>query len=122
FDLEICDLCVRLCPIEIRITQCRDAEIKKESLTKKGVSAKIERVAEQHGNECPPEHAIRLEAVTSDEGEKRMKPILLDGCVGCGVCEMVCPTSSPAITIDYNKITNLILPEKLLLNKKGGAH
>jgi ferredoxin-type protein NapG len=116
FDLKICDLCVRLCPIEIRINQCE------EEKTKKNQAIKVERVAERHGNECPPEHAIRLEAVTSELGEKRMKPIILDGCVGCGVCEMVCPTSSPAITIDYNKITNLELPEKLSANKKGGTH
>ena len=31
------------------------------------------------------------------------KPEILDGCVGCGVCEMVCPTQQAAIVIDYNK-------------------
>lgn len=126
FDLETCDLCVRLCPIEIRITQCAEAEAKKDT------TATIARVAERHGNECPPEHAIRLEKFTLPNGAaQRMKPVILDGCVGCGVCEMVCPTSSPAITIDYNKITKLTLPEKLsavkllpnklLPNKQGEA-
>ena len=113
FDLEICDLCVRLCPIEIRITQCQDAEAKKESLAKKGVSAKIERVAEQYGNECPPEHAIELQAISNETGEKRMRPVVLDGCVGCGVCEMVCPTNIAAITINYNKITTLAGPVEI---------
>jgi len=32
-----------------------------------------------------------------------MKPEILDGCVGCGVCEMVCPTSEPAIVVDTNE-------------------
>ncbi len=108
FDLELCDLCVRLCPIEIRITQCQEAEAKIDK------TAKIERVAKKIGNECPPEHAIRLEAIESAQGKKAMKPVILDGCVGCGVCEMVCPTSSPAITIDYNRITDLALPESLV--------
>ncbi|MFK5984128.1 MAG: 4Fe-4S binding protein [Pseudomonadota bacterium] len=112
FDLEICDLCVRLCPIEIRISQCVAAEAKKDKMEK------IERVAEQHGNECPPEHAIRLEPISSESGEKRMKPVILDGCVGCGVCEMVCPAASPAITINYNKLTDAALPAALV----GGAH
>jgi len=104
FDIEICDLCVRLCPIEIRITQCQEAEAKKDN------TAKIARVAEQHGNECPPEHAIELQPVSSDPGDKRMKPVVLDGCVGCGVCEMVCPTKTAAITINYNKITTMASP------------
>jgi len=41
-----------------------------------------------------------------------MKPVILDGCVGCGVCEMVCPTASPAITIDYNEITDIPVPTR----------
>jgi len=101
FDLEGCDLCVRLCPIEIRITQCAEEKAKKENDTE---NKKIARVAEQHGNKCPPKHAIRLEPLTSEKDEKRMTPVILDGCVGCGVCEMVCPTKIPAITINYNKI------------------
>jgi len=41
-----------------------------------------------------------------------MKPVILDGCVGCGVCETVCPTASPAITIDYNEITDIPVPTR----------
>ena len=32
-----------------------------------------------------------------------MKPVILDGCVGCGVCEMICPVEGPAIVIDIDK-------------------
>jgi ferredoxin-type protein NapG len=106
FDLETCDLCVRLCPIEIRITQCKEAAKKVDK------TAKIERVAERHGNECPPDHAIKLQPIALRNGDTYMKPVILDGCVGCGVCEMVCPTASPAITIDYNEITDIPVPTR----------
>jgi ferredoxin-type protein NapG len=102
YDLELCDLCVRQCPIEIRITQCAEAEKKKPADDKN-----IARVAKQVGNECPPEHAISLEEVTMLNGELRMSPVIKEGCVGCGVCEMICPVESPAIVIDIHKITEL---------------
>ncbi|MBU0500517.1 MAG: 4Fe-4S binding protein [Gammaproteobacteria bacterium] len=79
YDLELCDLCVRQCPIEIRIGQC--AAGKPPSGDK---------------NQCPPSRAISLESM--GEGKAR-KPLVHDGCVGCGVCEMVCPTDPPAIVI-----------------------
>ncbi len=93
YDLEICDLCVRQCPIEIRITQCAAADNAEGEKNK-------DRVAQRQGNECPPKHAIALEPIVSDDGIKRMKPVILDGCVGCGVCEMICPPEPPAIVID----------------------
>lgn len=84
FDLEICDLCVRLCPIEIRANQC-DAG----------------KPPGGDQSQCPP-RAIKLVEIESTDGVKRMKPEILDGCVGCGVCEMVCPTSEPAIVVGLN--------------------
>ncbi|MEE9493485.1 MAG: 4Fe-4S dicluster domain-containing protein [Gammaproteobacteria bacterium] len=86
FDLEICDLCVRLCPIEIRANQC---------------DAGTPPAGDE--SQCPPERAIRLIEITSDDGVRRMQPEVLDGCVGCGVCEMVCPTGEPAIVVDINE-------------------
>lgn len=85
FDVEICDLCVRLCPIEIRANQC-DAG----------------KPPGGDHSQCPP-RAIKLVEIDSDGGTKKMKPEILDGCVGCGVCEMVCPTAEPAIVIDINE-------------------
>jgi len=104
YDLELCDLCVRQCPIEIRITQCVEKDRQREQAKREGTLA---RVAEQHGNECPPKHAIELQPIQSADGITRMLPVVLDGCVGCGVCEMICPVeAAPAIVVDIDKITN----------------
>ena len=95
YDLEICDLCVRQCPIEIRISQCEAAESEK-------TEQPVARVAQQMGNACPPKHAITLEPVESEDGVMRMKPVVQEGCVGCGVCEMICPVESAAIVVDLD--------------------
>ncbi|MCU7934311.1 MAG: 4Fe-4S binding protein [Candidatus Thiodiazotropha sp. (ex Dulcina madagascariensis)] len=95
YDLEICDLCVRQCPIEIRITQCEAAASEKQQ--------QVARVAQQVGNECPPKHAITLEPEDLGDGIARMKPIVQEGCVGCGVCEMICPVESAAIVVDLDE-------------------
>jgi ferredoxin-type protein NapG len=87
FDLEICDLCVIHCPIEIRIAQCEAGNPPSDD-----------------ENQCPPKHAIKLEPIASDDGVKRMEPVILEGCVGCGACEMVCPTEPAAIVIDMESI------------------
>ncbi|GAB6043168.1 4Fe-4S dicluster domain-containing protein [Endothiovibrio diazotrophicus] len=82
YDLALCDLCVRQCPIELRIAQC-------EAGTPPSGDP----------NQCPPRHAIALRA----EGDGTMRPQLLDGCVGCGVCEMVCPPEPAAIVIEIDQ-------------------
>jgi len=98
YDLELCDLCMRQCPIEIRIAQCAAAADEREQ--------NKDRVAQIQGNECPPKHAITFEAFGEEGGVKRMKPVILDGCVGCGVCEMICPPEPPAIVIDIKQDTD----------------
>lgn len=61
YDLELCDLCVR---------------------------------------ECPIEGAIHLAPMSDDASDPRRTPVVNQSCVGCGVCEMICPTEPAAIIID----------------------
>ena len=68
FDLPLCDLCVRTCPI-------------------KGAISLQEIVGKDGGK----------------DGVKRMTPVVHEPCVGCGVCEMVCPPEPAAIVIEARK-------------------
>lgn len=95
YDLALCDLCVRQCPIEIRIAQCESVERKSDQ--------EVSRVAQRMGNECPPKHAISMEEEDLGDGIRRMKPVVQEGCVGCGVCEMICPVESAAIVVDLDR-------------------
>jgi len=87
YDLELCDLCVRQCPIEIRIAQCEAGS-----------------PPSGDPNQCPPRHAIRLEVVA----DGRATPVISDGCVGCGVCEMICPVEETVIVIDLDQTADTI--------------
>jgi ferredoxin-type protein NapG len=88
YDLELCDLCVRQCPIEIRMAQCAAGEPPSRDV-----------------NQCPPRHAIALEPM--EDGSNRMRPVVKDGCVGCGVCEMICPAEPAAIVVDIDKMGDI---------------
>lgn len=61
YDLELCDLCAR---------------------------------------ECPIDGAITIERLNIDDRDLRGSPVVFDKCVGCGMCEMMCPTDPPAIVVD----------------------
>jgi ferredoxin-type protein NapG len=63
YDLELCDLCVRTCPIK--------GAISLESVVENGVTIKT--------------------------------PVVHEPCVGCGVCEMVCPPEPAAIVVVARK-------------------
>lgn len=83
YDLPLCDLCIRQCPIEIRLAQCAAGS-----------------PPSGDPNQCPPRHAIALEPRPEGRG---MTPKVQDGCVGCGVCEMVCPLEPSAIVVDIDR-------------------
>jgi len=83
YDLELCDLCVRQCPIEIRADQCAAGK-----------------PPSGDENQCPPERAIKLETIAGEDGILRKRPVILDGCVGCGVCEMICPVEPSVFVMD----------------------
>ena len=61
YDLALCDLCVR---------------------------------------ECPIKGAISMEPVSSDPADKRRTPVVHQACVGCGMCEMICPVAEACITVE----------------------
>ena len=83
YDLPLCDLCVRQCPIEQRRAQC-------------GAGTP----PSSDPNQCPPRRAIHLER--SADGA-RARPVVDSGCVGCGVCEMICPATPAAIVVDVDR-------------------
>jgi ferredoxin-type protein NapG len=65
YDLALCDLCVR---------------------------------------ECPIEGAISLEPMSADPADKRKTPVVHQACVGCGMCEMICPADPTAIEVDVRAV------------------
>ncbi|GHT90869.1 ferredoxin-type protein NapG [Betaproteobacteria bacterium] len=48
---------------------------------------------------CPVADAIELRPRRGADGVERMTPEVLAACVGCGVCEMICPAEPAAIII-----------------------
>jgi ferredoxin-type protein NapG len=50
-------------------------------------------------SECPVKNAISIETVFAPDGSKRKSPVVHEPCVGCGVCEMICPAEPAAIEI-----------------------
>lgn len=48
---------------------------------------------------CPIPNPMSAIAMVSDNNTGGNRPEIYDGCIGCGVCEEVCPTSIPSIVI-----------------------
>lgn len=53
--------------------------------------------------ECPIQGAIALKPVVDSAGTTRMTPTVTAACVGCGVCEMMCPVEPAAIVVDARR-------------------
>jgi ferredoxin-type protein NapG len=56
--------------------------------------------------ECPIADAIALKPFTDPSGARRARPVVLEQCVGCGVCEMICPVEPAAIEIETRALWN----------------
>ena len=50
--------------------------------------------------ECPIKGAISIETVTLPDGRTRRQPVVHEPCVGCGVCEMICPVEPTCIAVE----------------------
>jgi ferredoxin-type protein NapG len=55
--------------------------------------------------ECPiGETALRLEPMLGQSDVLGLSVVVGEGCVGCGVCEMVCPQQPSCIVVDQGKV------------------
>jgi len=54
--------------------------------------------------ECPVKNAIELRPIKGADGVERMTPVVLEPCVGCGVCEMICPAEPAAIVVEAQAV------------------
>lgn len=54
--------------------------------------------------ECPVKNAISIETVFAPDGSKRKSPVVHEPCVGCGVCEMICPVEPTCIVVEPREV------------------
>lgn len=54
--------------------------------------------------ECPIKGAISIETTYAPDGNQRKQPVVHEPCVGCGVCEMICPVEPAAIVIEPREV------------------
>jgi len=63
-----------------------------------------EAVCDLCARECPIKGAISMEPMSDDPNDRRRTPVVHKDCVGCGMCEMICPAEPAAITIDIRAV------------------
>ena len=54
--------------------------------------------------ECPVKGAISIQTMYAPDGTQRKQPVVHEPCVGCGVCEMICPVEPAAIVIEPREV------------------
>jgi ferredoxin-type protein NapG len=54
--------------------------------------------------ECPIEGAISMETFTATDGSTRRQPVVHEPCIGCGVCEMICPAETACIEVEQREV------------------
>ena len=54
----------------------------------------------------PGQGAISIENVYAPDGNLRKSPVVHEPCVGCGVCEMICPVEPTCIVVDAREVWN----------------
>jgi ferredoxin-type protein NapG len=53
--------------------------------------------------ECPIKGAISMETLTAADGRQYQQPVVHEPCIGCGVCEMICPVETPCIEVEQRE-------------------
>ena len=54
--------------------------------------------------ECPIKGAISMETQYAPDGSRRRQPVVHEACVGCGVCEMICPVEPSCIVVEPREV------------------
>jgi ferredoxin-type protein NapG len=54
--------------------------------------------------ECPIKGAISMETLLAPDGSPRRQPVVHAACVGCGVCEMICPVDPACIEVQQREV------------------
>jgi MauM/NapG family ferredoxin protein len=89
----LCMACPPVCPTGALepVARPRDVRMGRARVTERACYAFNDVICRTCVGECPIEGAI-----TQDGW---LRPVVGDACVGCGICERVCPSTPPAIVV-----------------------